>query len=467
MKSVYTVLVIAAGLFFCQLNADEISDKAVSEAIREMRGIDPGRMTEEEQETKGEALDKAWDVLSKSGDKGAKALLKEVEAVDKAGEDDAFFKLGAACLIWGIGEVKYADEIAKIWDSTPLYKQYAYVFRTAVHAASLHKPEVVPLLTACLKDKQASYFAYMHSMNITWPLTVEFIWGAYGSKGNAELLKILETSKDPNTLESACILLSSAQYLKALPAIRKLALKGEGSVKTTAVKCLGEFGHPDDFDLLVKGLKTEDAWYYLYALYEYGDQRAVKHIIPFLTSDDEDTRSEAMAALGVLAAPEGIIALMNCTKKASSDKEKEYCRRFYSRYFSEGAVSAEDFLKMTPEKQQKLMNEWRDDRNEFPVDKDSKHLTREDLKKASEDWIKRNRISGGPYEWVYSEHVLEIAKPEDMDLLQDVMASVYLRVSDECLSEIRILKSLIRTIGRRRYRKFTELTPHAQLPGKK
>ena len=251
--------------------AEKAKPQDLAKAIASLRHIDPGKLTEAEKEQKGEEIAKAWNALKAAGPAGILAVRREIEALDKTGEKDDFFKLGAAALLWQTGKLAEADAIAKVWASTPLDTQYNYVFYTAFDAAQTQDPRALPMLKACLRDKAGSVFLEQHFLDVKWPQTHEFVWGTFGPKGLPALDKVLETSKDPVELVSAMILLGRAQYLPALPNVRKLAADKEDEVRRTAVMMLGFFGHPQDYDSLVAGLRSKDpkeAYAYAFALLE-------------------------------------------------------------------------------------------------------------------------------------------------------------------------------------------------------
>ena len=146
--------------------------------------------------------------------------------------------------------------------------------------------------------------------------------GAFGSKGTPAMVAINE-SKDETTRASAIFLLSRTQDLDALKTIRELAHHGAGAVRAEAVKALGVFGHPQDFDFLVAGLDgkdTEDVWNFAYALYEYEDLRAVARLIPLLETKNERLATEVIACLSHLLTPEGVEALRLGSQDASSSE---------------------------------------------------------------------------------------------------------------------------------------------------
>src|SRR5690606_5942638 len=88
----------------------------VEKAIAVLRNIDPSKLTEDQQRSKSEEIDSAWQTITDSGDEGLEALKKEVAVTDSAEVRDDFFRLNASALLWSIGKFEEVDTIAKIWN---------------------------------------------------------------------------------------------------------------------------------------------------------------------------------------------------------------------------------------------------------------------------------------------------------------------------------------------------------------
>jgi len=443
-------------------------------AIAAMRGIDPAKLSEEEQSAKSKALDEAWRALIGAGPAGAERLKAELRKMDAAQERDDFFRLGAASVLWQIGNLSEAETIVRVWASgINLEANFNYVFFPAFDAARTQDPRALPMLTVCLGDKTGSVFVTPHAMTVSWPLTLEFLWGAFGPAGFPTLERILRTSKDPVTLESAVGLLARAQYLAALPRIRELAHEGPADVRRAAVRSLGEFGHPQDYEFLVGGLASADpldAAAFAYAVYEYEDLRAVPHLVPLLETPDDALRNEAVACLAHLVTPEGLAALRKRSTAPADAPEgvKETasaCQRNVAGALERMGLTWEAYAAKPAEEKASLLAALRGRMDEAFVPRpDDRKLTHDDLVKAAAEWKANHRITGGTYEWVEERHVLAAAAPADIDLLVDVKAALVLRLSDECLYETRMLDGLIRRLGRSRYRRVVGITDKVEPP---
>jgi len=306
------------------------TDQKLEDAVASLRKVSREGLSEEQKEARAKQIGDSWKYLISSGTKGASRLKQEIEKVNASNERDDFFKLSATVVLWNIGKANEADYVASVWSSTPVSAQYTYVFLTAFEAAQTQDPRVLPLLRATLKDDKGSMYVGLHAMNIAWPLSHEFIWGAYGPKGLPVLSEILEKSSDVVEIRSAIVLLTRAQYLPALPRIRQLASSENEHVRRQAIQSLGIFGHPADYDRLITGLNSNDTkelFSYAFALYEFDDERAVRHLIPLLEKNDDELRVEVSLALLRLLTPESLAAVKGFVSKTTNAEMKNSLSR--------------------------------------------------------------------------------------------------------------------------------------------
>jgi hypothetical protein len=445
----------------------------VDTAIKSMRNIHLETLAAKEREAKIKELDAAWVVLVKSGAEGIDGLKKELKSIEDAKEKDDAFRLAAAALFWQLGNVAYAEEIGRIWRTSDLGLNFTSVYITALQAAQTRDPKVVSMLTPILGYKQGKYFVTQHVMNVGWPLTAEFVWGIYGTAGLPALEKIVAESQDSGELMASTLLLTKAQRLSALPAIRKLAEHKDRDVKAMALKCLGIFGHPDDYDLLIKQLRSDDPVIVenvIVGLAQYGDLRAAKEVAVFADSQNAGARKAALAALVEdLLCPASLEALHERIGKFKDPKENAMCADGVDWLLKFVGLKWEDYQAKTPEAREKLFVDTMKTRAQtHALDAKGRKFDHADLLKAAEDWKKQHAISRGTYDWVTGNQIIAAATPEDIDLLIEVRARVYERVSDECLDEVLSLDNAIKNAGRMRFRKEPDLTFKVEkLPEKK
>ena len=468
--SLRQVTLILALLFFPspshQLQAQNAPDPKLEKAVAELRHIVPEKLTETKQEAKAKAIDAAWAVIKAEGPRGLARLKQELQQVVNTNERDDFFKLSASALLWESGKLDEAGKIAEIWNTTPLNVSYNYAFYTAMEAARTQDERALPMLIAILRDKTGRTFFPRHAMQVPWPLTHEFVWGAYGAKGLPVLEGILETSQNQVELQSAMRLLARAQFLKALPRIREIATRGAGEAKYSAIKALGIFGHSQDFELLLSGLQSTnptEVWSHVFALYEFEDLRAVPHLIPLLKSPEAALRFEVISALRHLLTPAALGALRGHSETTKDAREKERIERHLSRLFEEGKTTWQSYLQKSSAQKEVFVAAFRQDfEDEYHLKKGERAMTRaEFLSKAAKSKEKGRLTDVGERE-AEVRKFLAAATVNDIELLLDVKARLYLRLSDECLYETEKIDKAVQHLGRSRYRKMTGITAQVE-----
>lgn len=463
MKSHLKAAFITGLLFLYTANAlaQTTPDNQLEDAISALRNIKSEGMSDEQQQAKAKQIDDAWKYLIANGQKSAARLKDEIQKVDSGKEKDDFFKLNATVVLWNIGKFTEADYIANIWSTTPVSTQYTYVFLTAFEAAQSQDPMVLPMLRAILKDNKGSMFVGQHSMNVGWPLSHEFIWGAYGVKGLPVLFEILDKSNDPVELQSTMLRLTQAQYLPALPKVRQLALDTRDDVRRTAITCLGKYGHPNDYDFFINGLKStnpQDLFPFAFALYEFDDERAVPHLIPLLKTTDDQVKLEVSLALLHLLTPESLTAVKEETAKIKNVELKKFIERSIT--LRQDKIPA-DYAKKNRTQQAAILSKIRN--NKFFETPTDKKATNRQLHEALKEWKANGRIYGSSFEWIGIMQIIGAATADDLPMLIDTKSAFYKRLSDECLYETSDIDKAVKYIGRSRYRRGIGVTDKAEL----
>ena len=459
MKRLALALAVLMACWFSSAQAAEPPGPGdLAGAVAVMRNVPAKGLTQEQKQAKSQDLDRAWKTLVAAGPKGSAALKDELANLDASGGKDDFFRLGAAAPLWQIGNVDQAATIAAIWSGdVDLRVNYNYVFHTAFEAAQTRDARVLPMLVAVLKDQKGEVFIPMHSLTIDWPLSHAFIWGAFGSSGRPALERAMNESKDEVTRASAIFLLGQMQDVGALEKIRALAHEGSGPAHVEAVKALGVFGHPQDFDFLAAGLAGKDpmeVWACAYALYEYGDLRAVPRLVPLLSTENQRLGDEVVSTLEELLTPEGVEALQRCAASTADPQRRQACTYVVGLVMKSLNLTEAAYAAKTPPERAKLIESLRGRAEvEYRPRPGDRTFTHDDLLKAAAEWKANHRISGGAYAWVESRHVMTAATAEDIPLFLDVAAACYTRLSDECLDEVSILNGVIERLGRARYRR--------------
>jgi hypothetical protein len=447
-----TVLSILLVLTAPQNTAAQSSTEAVEKALAYLRQIDPAKVTAADEEKVAKEINAAWKTIQQAGPIG-RTLLKQ--AITDPGQSD-YFKLNGAALLWIIGGLDEAQNIAAIWHSTRLEAQSNYVFYTAFEAAMKQDEKALPMLLAVLGNNKFKIYVVLHAMDVAWPMNMHFIWGAYGPKGLPILLDVMKKSQDTIETQSALMVVSRDQYLDALPRIRELAQQGSGDTRRFAIYALGLYGHPQDYDFLIAGLgspEAEDRFYFAMAVYEYEDLRAVPHLIPLLHDSDQKVRREAFANLTHLLTSQSVDALVEYGQRARGE-EKSAVDDYLKSELKEYGLTLPDYQKKSPADRAKTIDSVRRKREagRFHLEPGEKPLSRDELLKAAEQWKRNHRMPGE------TAHLLSAATVSDIELLLQVKAAVLFRLSDECLYEAERITAAIKRLGRSRYRKEVGIT---------
>jgi len=344
------------------------------------------------------------------------------------------------------------------------------VFYTAFQAAMQQDPRALSMLKTVLANDEFQIYVGLHAMRVTWPLTMDFIWGAYGPKGLAELQKIIYSADHDVATRSALRLLSKSQYLPAYERTKVLATTRSGPVKYAAVQALGLFGHPDDFEFLLSGLRSKDpaeVWAHLFALYEFEDLRAVPEIIPFLNSPDQAIRWEALSVLRHLMTPDSLAALRKHATSAASQEERERVERVVTLFFERMKLQPRGYDRMSTTEKERLTASYRQlYEDEDQLQKGERPMTRAAFRAAALRWKEKSRLESADGDSVQVREILSVATADDIELLLDVRAKVYRRLSDECLYEIQRIDEAVKFLGRTRYRTIPASTSKAELKKK-
>ncbi len=460
-RSTLALAILCACCASVAVPAEPSAAEKLAKAVAAMRKINPAALSDKEKQAKAQELDEAWKTLVEAGPAGAAALKGELKRIEAAKEPDAHFKLGAAAVLWQIGKLAEAQTIAALWSGDESLSgkadYYSYIFSPAFAAAKTQDPRAAPMLTAILRDKQGKFevSAGDEAMRVEWPLTDVLLWGAFGSKGAPALRRVLADSKDETSRASAIVLLARAQEIEAIEPIRRLAAHGSGADRGEAVKALGVFGCPQDYDFLVTGLKSPDpadAYNFAYAIYEYGDLRAAPRLAALLSTDNERLGEEVVGGLAHFSTPESIEAIRRYGKSGKASELRKDCDTALAKVMKSLALTYEAYAAKTPDEKARLLSSLRGRMEEtYRLRPGDRKLTHDELLKAAAEWTKHG-FGGGDDDWLWERQVMATATAADIPLLLDVAAACYARLSDESLEEAHALEQIIERLGRMRYR---------------
>ena len=439
--------------------------KKIAAAINALKSIDASKLSKAEQKIKAKEIEAAWNAIQSAGQVGYDTLLNEVKKMKAAKVKDDRFYLAAGFIFWDLQRQDAVPEILVAWKGTDLKANYAgYVFPLAREAAFTQDPKVEPLLLELLKDNESSFFIHMHALRLEWPLNLEFLFGTYGRAILPALHKRLQTTEDETEKMSAIFLLTESFYLPALPDMRKIAKTGKGPAAGWAIKALGELRHPNESEILMELLDEQDpekGLFVLHAVYEYGDLRMVKKVIPYLKDKDPKVAAEAaIILLRPLQSAEGIIALNAALpqmhiperyKARMSSDIDSFCKGLKINRKTDLVEAKTDEIQKSMEAEaKKFLENIKKEIDQKAEAKPEKKLTAKQVEEACADFVKRARTRHGEYS--FSE-VAEAATPEQFPLLLDARNALYRRYSDECLSEIRGINQTLKRKNAERYLK--------------
>jgi HEAT repeat protein len=456
-------ILVLRGLFLILLASGAALDSVgqasaddVEKALAFLRQINPAKVTSAQEEDVAKQINAAWETIHKAGANGRARLKEEIA---RPGQSD-YFKLNGAALLWQLGGLDEAETIASVWRSTRLEVQSNYVFYPAFAAAQKHDEKALPMLLVVLGNNLFQIYVVTHAMDVKWPLTIHFIWGAYGPKGLPVLLKVLKETRNPVESQSAIFIFANDQFLDALPKIRELARQSDQETRRAAIYALGFFGHPEDYDFLIAGLRSpdaEDRFYYAMAVYEYEDLRAVPHLIPLLDDRNQKVRREAFANLTHLLTAESLDSLINYARRARGE-EKTEANEYLESELREYGLNLSGYQKKSPAARAQTIDSVRRQREagRFMLQPGEKGFTHDELIKAAEQWKKNHRMP------VEARQILTAATANDIDLLLEVKAALFARLSDECLYEVKRIDMAVRRLGRSRYRKDVGITERVE-----
>jgi len=412
--------------------------------------------TDQEQDRLDEETGTLWNEIATEKELGAK-LLQEELAIEK---ENHHFLVNASALLYKIeGEKAFPTIITALSRADLAKAQTTEEFFHLGHLlARLQKPEVLPVLDKFLPNKDRTVFISRHFQRLSPQKMLTFTYGVFGRSAAKHLVEVLQKSTDIQVQKSALSLLSVFRYDAALPAIRQLAQEEATNrdLRIKAINCLGMMGDPKDTELFEKLLKDKDPKFRfiaLSALYELDSPETVPLIVPMLSDVDGEVRTEAVSCLYSLAVPSGIESLVTYLPKEKEAKILGTIKKQLTWLSENGGSDLDSFLNGTPqEREGVILKAQKNRRQKYLLKSEDRKLSHDDFVKALQEWKQRHTIGGGTFKWVEERHVLDVAKPQDLDLLFEVRSSVLWRISDEALHEIEVLDDLIQRIHRFQYK---------------
>jgi hypothetical protein len=434
-------------------------DLSLDDLIASVRNSPPGGGADDsERSAWSEKFAKAREKTAELGGEGAARLEAEVNAIREAGGKDDRFMLFAARMIWQFAGLDRAVFIGSIYNEVDITVSFEDYFLPAVEAAKSRDPRAFPIMKPGLVYRKGIYSIGPKAVKLRWPQTVECVWEAYGRQALPLLVKMLEIPEPPLAIEAALHLIGKAQYMEALPLIRKIARGEEAISRRAAIGTLGVFGHPDDFDFLLAGMKGDDAkelWHYAHGLYEFRDLRAVPALVPYMKSEDRALRRKVLGILSFLVWPDGVDIYHEQMSASPYKSERLYFEKFINRLMEILETNWTDYCGWSRRKKEDLLFERVHQRGwdkTYTATAADPPATREQFLEAIESWRTKGRIAGGPYEWLTIKYFMSLASGADIEAICEARAAIRSQFSFESISEASILTQVLQWIGRSRYR---------------
>ncbi len=323
-------------------------------------------------------------------------------------------------------------------------------FFTAYDAALARDAGALPTLVAFLSDRSGPIFMPQHSLSIEWPVSLDFVWGAYGPEGYPVLVEIAAESGDPVMVESALAVLCTSEYPDALPVARRLAIEGETpGIRRAAVRLLGWHGRARDWERLLIGLMSDDAddiSASLWAIHKSGDDRAVSYAIPFCNHPDPWIRDEALSILALACTPESIQAMHKVCDDRPDDTGMDEFAFYIDALLWMAGLDRVTYCALPPVDREQAIA--RAKAILYGPRPGAAPLSRDEALAMVAQWTEKGRIICDGLDDVEHQIAAALVR-DDIPRLQELRASIYRRLSDETLRDVAKVESIMQKVVRR------------------
>jgi hypothetical protein len=323
-------------------------------------------------------------------------------------------------------------------------------FRTAYEAALTRAPEALPTLTTFMRQAADRVLIPEHSLDIEWPVALDFVWGAYGPEGYPVLVEIAAESGDPVMVEAALAVLCTSEYPDALPVARRVAIEGEtAGIRRAAVRLLGWHGRARDWERLLIGLLSDDVddiSASLWAIHKSGDYRAVSYAIPFCNHPDPWIRDEALSILALACTPESIGALHRVCEDRPDDTGLDEFAFYTDAVLWIAGLDRATYCALAPaDKEQAIA---RAKAILYGPRPGATSISRDEALAMVAQWTEEGCIDCDGLD--DGEHQIAAALVrDDIPRLQELRASIYRRLSNEALRDVATVERIMQKIVRR------------------
>jgi HEAT repeat protein len=404
---------------------------------------------------KQERFAAASQVLVTAGEEGVRAVEAELAALRAAKETDVIFQSLAAEVILAVREGNgFAAALEAVRGIDPR-RDLRHLWPTLTVAAASRDPRALLLLRVALAtdEESAPTIFPRHAMNVPWPHTLDFLYGAFGQGACADLVQLATRPPTPREDASIAFVLAQLDCPGAAAALRPwVAGKDEGRV-AAALRALGRIGDPADageFLGCAARPEVEIRRACAYGLWELSVPATTPAIRRLLDDASDLVRLEAISAAFHLADEDGMAAVIR-RRKAAKGEEAARIDGFVGDLAKDVGMQASALAAGDAAAWRKaLAAYWKRRDHFFDRKPGDPALSRVELEKLLARSEKEGRVEAhGAGEL---RAVLGVARAEDLPAIHAARGRVLLRQSDECLDEARWLERIARVVHRRAVR---------------
>lgn len=425
---------------------------ALAAAIAATRRVQVDDLPEKEREARIQRFTEGQRALVLAREEGIRAIEEELSRLRAAGETDALFQSIAAEIIVAVREAAGFPAAAAALRGVDPRTDLRHLWPTLSAAAASQDPRALPLLRMALDTDLASAPTRFpdHAMDVPWPYTLVFLYGAFGRGACDDLLALAAGPRSPRVDESVAIVLPRLACPGAAAPLRRWIDGGEPRRVAAALRALGELGDPADAPLLARFARAADVEVRracAYGLWELSVPATAPAVRALLGDSDEPARREALTVAFRLPDDETLAAVV-ARRRAADGDEAARIDEWLAAMARGGGVTREALAQGDAAARRKVVAAYwdRSDR-ELERRAGDPALSRAELEAALARWEKGGRVQGaGPG---LARAVLAVARPADVEALLRVRGRVLLRQSDECFPEVQWLDGLLRVLQRR------------------
>lgn len=323
-------------------------------------------------------------------------------------------------------------------------------FTTAYDAALTRDPSALPVICAFLSDRTERTVLPQNSLDIEWPLGLDFVWGAFGPGGYPVLVEVAAGSSDPVMVESALIVLCKSEFPDALPVARRLAMEGETApVRQAAVRLLGWHGRAMDWERLLLGLMSDDSddiSASLWAIHKSGDERAVSYAIPFCNYPDPWIRDEALSILALACTPESIEAMCRVCQERPDDASLDEFAFYTDAVLWMAGLDRETYCALAPADREQAIARTKGIL--YGPRPGAAQVSRDDALAMVAEWTEMGHIDCDGLDDLEYQIAGALVR-DDIPLLQELKASICRNLSYEALRDVARVESIMQKVVRR------------------